>query len=70
MSFERIGKTTARVNDRITDAYCLRLLEVQRRHDFDAGEMAEREERPISTIKRCLLRAREIELRKKQRGVR
>lgn len=70
MSFERIGKTTARVNDRITDAYCLRLLEVQRRHDFDAGEMAEREERPISTIKRCLERAREIELRKEMRGVR
>lgn len=68
MSFERIGKTTARVNDRITDAYCLRLLEVQRRHDFDAGEMAEREERPISTIKRCLLRAREIEARKKARA--
>lgn len=70
MSFERIGKTTARVNDRITDAYCLRLLDVQRRHDFDAGEMAERENRPISTIKRCLERAREIELRKKRRGVR
>lgn len=70
MSFERIGKTTARVNDRITDAYCLRLLEVQRRHDFDAGDLAEREDRPISTIKRCLERAREIELRKEMRGVR
>ena len=70
MSFERIGKTTARIIERITDAYCLRLLEVQRRHDFDAGEMAEREERPISTIKRCLERAREIELRKEMRGVR
>lgn len=70
MSFEHVGKTSARVNDRITDAYCLRLLDVQRRHDFDAGEMAERENRPISTIKRCLERAREIELRKKRRGVR
>lgn len=70
MSFEHVGKTSARVIERITDAYCLRLLDVQRRHDFDAGDMAEREDKPISTIKRCLERAREIELRKKQRGVR
>lgn len=70
MSFEHVGKTSARVIERITDAYCLRLLDVQRRHDFDAGDMAEREDKPISTIKRCLERAREIELRKEMRGVR
>lgn len=70
MSFEHVGKTSARVIERITDAYCLRLLDVQRRHDFDAGDLAEREDRPISTIKRCLERAREIELRKEMRGVR
>lgn len=69
MSFEHVGKISARVIERISDAYCLRLLDVQRRHDFDAGEMAERENRPISTIKRCLERAREIELRKEMRGV-
>lgn len=61
MSFQHI--------ERITDAYCLRLLKAQRQHDFDAGDIAEREGRPLATIERCLLRAREIELRKEMRGV-
>lgn len=68
MSCEYISRPTARVINRITDAYCLRLLAVQRRHDFDARDLAEREERPLATIENCLQRAKEIELRKKQRG--
>lgn len=68
MSFAHIAKPTARVINRITDAYCLRLLEAKRKHDFDARDLAEREERQLATIENCLQRAREIELRKKQRG--
>lgn len=56
------------VKERVTDAYCLRLLDAKRKHDFDVGDLAEREERPVATIENCLQRAKEIELRKKQRG--
>lgn len=69
MSFEHISKPVARVLEAISDAYCLRLLAVQRQHDFDVPELMEREERPRMTIERCLQRAKEIELRKKLRGV-
>lgn len=58
-----------RVIERITDAYCVRLLEAMRRHDFDAETLAEREERPLQTIERCLQRAKEIEMRKELRGI-
>lgn len=68
MTWDHISKPTARVLERITDAYCQRLLEAMRRHDFDAATMAEREGRPLLTIERCINRAREIELRKKMRA--
>lgn len=69
MTWEHLHGPTKRVIERITDAYCVRLLEAMRRHDFDAATLAEREERPLQTIERCLQRAKEIELRKQQRGV-
>lgn len=69
MSFEHISRPMTRVIDKLTDAYCLRLLAAMRKHDFDVADLVEREDRPRLTIERCLQRAREIELRKKLRGV-
>ena len=69
MSFEHISRPMARVIDKLTDSYCIRLLEAMRAHDFDVADLVEREGRPRLTIERCLQRAKEIELRKKLRGV-
>lgn len=68
MTWHHISKPTKRVLEQITDAYCLRLLGVMRQYDFDVGDLAEREERPVLTIERCIQRGKEIELRKKLRG--
>lgn len=68
MSFEHISRPMTRVIDKLTDAYCIRLLETMRAHDFDVADLVEREDRPRLTIERCLQRAKEIELRKKLRG--
>lgn len=54
--------------EHISDAYCLRLLEYKRSGDHDNATLAEVEDRPVLTIDRCINRALEIELRKKQRG--
>lgn len=69
MSFEHISRPMTRVIDKMTDAYCLRLLATMRKHDFDVADLVEREDRPRLTIERCLQRAKEIELRKRMRGV-
>ena len=69
MSFEHISSPMTRVIDKLSDAYCIRLLKAMRRHDFDVADLVEREDRPRLTIERCLQRAKEIELRKKLRGV-
>lgn len=69
MSFEHIARHRTRVIDKLTDAYCVRLLATMREHDFDVADLVEREDRPRLTIERCLQRAKEIELRKKLRGV-
>ena len=68
MSFEHISRPMTRVIDKLTDAYCIRLLKTMREHDFDVSDLVEREDRPRLTIERCLQRAKEIELRKKLRG--
>lgn len=68
MTWDHVPRPMARVLERITDAYCMRLLDIMRQHDFDAATMAEREDRPLLTIERCIQRAKEIELRKKIRG--
>lgn len=69
MSFEHISRPMTRVIDKLSDAYCIRLLAAMREHDFDVADLVEREGRPRLTIERCLQRAMEIELRKKLRGV-
>lgn len=69
MSFEHISRPMTRVIDKLSDAYCIRLLKTMRKHDFDVADLVEREDRPRLTIERCLQRAKEIELRKKLRGV-
>lgn len=69
MSFEHISRPMTRVIDKLSYAYCIRLLAAMREHDFDVADLVEREGRPRLTIERCLQRAKEIELRKKLRGV-
>jgi hypothetical protein len=46
----------------ITDEYCLHLLEVMRKHDFDEATLAEREVLPVMTIRLCIGRAKQLEM--------
>lgn len=61
MSFEHISRPMTRVIDKLSDAYCIRLLAAMRKHDFDVADLVEREDRPRLTIERCLDRARKLE---------
>ena len=38
MSFEHISRPMTRVIDKLSDAYCIRLLAAMREHDFDVAD--------------------------------